>query len=177
MPDLAVATDAVLMIICMFESPHRLGYQLSMTAQAVLLQDLAVGGTYFYRFVKILECEFARVVESILGFDHVPPRKRSRQMAVVAHCDSVVAPLLPAVKLLAHDMTVDADIWVVRKIGTPLGIIESIEPDPEKYSGERHYRQRPFGNHRGLLALCCAITFPIAVRSILSFVAILISPY
>ena len=75
MPDLAVAADAVLMIICMFKSPHRLGYQLSMTAQAVLLQDLAVGGTCFYRFVKILECEFARVVESVLGFDHVSPRK------------------------------------------------------------------------------------------------------
>ena len=177
MPDLAVATDAVLMIICMFESPHRLGYQLSMTAQAVLLQDLAVGGTYFYRFVKILECEFARVVESILGFDHVPPRKRSRQVAVVAHCDSVVAPLLPTIKLLAHDVAVDTNIRIVGEIGTPLGVVKSVEPNPEKYSGERHYRQRPFGNHRGLLALCCAITFPIAVRSILSFVAILISPY
>ncbi len=111
--DLAVATDAVLMIICMFKESDRFGNQRSVAAEAVLLQNLAIGGANFDRLVKILESEFTGVIEAVLGFDHVPARKRSGQVAIVADRHAVMTSLLPTVKLLAHDVAVDTDIGIV----------------------------------------------------------------
>ena len=62
-------------------------------------------------------------------------------MAVVARSETVMACFLPAVKLLAHDMAVDARRGIVGQVGEAGGIAEREAAEAEDPADQREQAQ------------------------------------
>ncbi len=124
-----------------------------MAVLAVALQGDDIRLADLYRLVKLLGGEFQRVPEAVFAFAQVLQQEAVRDMAVVAGCPVVMRRLHPSVVLFVHDVALDTRLRVVRQIGVPLGIVESVQPQTDKRTDEdewqpfqkcfKHKRQRP----------------------------------
>ena len=141
--NLAVAPYAVLVVIGMNERTNRLRDQLSMTAQAIPLNNLAIVRSDADRFVKVLHRELLGMAPAILSLDQIFAGKTLGEVAVVADGDALVAPFLPGVKVLPHDMAVGADRRIIGKIRAPLGIIERKKAKSDQDADQRGDQRHP----------------------------------
>src|SRR5262249_26988471 len=80
------------------------------------------------RLREVLQCEPLRVPEAVLRLCQVLASKIVWDVAVVADGDGMVARLLPAVVMLAHDVAVDARLRVVAEVREALGVAEQVRP-------------------------------------------------
>jgi len=81
--------------------------------KTVIEHDIAADLAHLNRLREILEGERARVRKSILRLSHVLADDVMRSVATVAGGNRLVAAVRPTVVFVAHDMTVDARLWVV----------------------------------------------------------------
>ena len=99
-------------------------------------------------FGKISEREGGAVAESIqpfdsvLGYDGIMGR-----VAIVARRHRLVAAVVPAVILIAHDVTIDAGCRVIGQVGCALGIGEGEKAQADDPANDR--RQHQPGPERG----------------------------
>ncbi len=106
--------------------------QFSMTTDTIFLQNDGVVRLDADRFGEILQGKCAGVVIPIGCFGKVLAEDVVWHMAIVTGRYGLVARLLPAIVLLAHDMTIDTGFGVIREIGEPLSVIECVARHPRK---------------------------------------------
>ena len=88
--------------------------QFGVAAEAVVLQHLGIGRFDADGFHEIQEGEGLRVVVAVAGLHEELVRDVVvRQMTVVASGHFVMGAMLPPVEVLAHDVAVHADRWII----------------------------------------------------------------
>lgn len=132
MTNLAVAPGAVLMFISMCKCTNRLAQQLLVAIKAIALHHFTVALANLDRLFKVLHREFAGVIPAVLKLDYIFAGECMRYVAIVADGDAMMASLLPALKLLAHDVAVGANGGVVGQIGRALGIVKGVKSEAKE---------------------------------------------
>src|SRR5262245_40784160 len=87
--------------------------QIMVTMTTAIPKHAAVARPDHQRVAIVLQSEPLGVPEPVLGLGIVFVREVVRRVAVVADGDGMVAGLLPAVVVVAHDVAVDARPGVV----------------------------------------------------------------
>ncbi len=126
MPDTVMAADTVKFFV--FNCPVR-GYlpnKLLVTIQAVRIQYRGIRGLDANGLVKIHQCEGNRVMISVAGLGRPFADEIVRHVTVATDSKGVMAGFLPAVIFAAHDVAIDASLWIVRQIGCPAGVEKRI---------------------------------------------------
>jgi hypothetical protein len=100
--------------------------EITMTIQAISVKNGRASRTDSDRFFEILQRERLGMVIAVGHLRQPLAEKIVRDMAIVASGEGVVAGLLPAVKLIAHDMTVYACSWVSGKVAGASRIIKCV---------------------------------------------------
>ncbi len=108
-----------------------------MAVDAGTVEDTGVSRTNADRFVKILERERLGMPEAVFGFDEILGNKVVRGVAIVAAGHRVVAGLLPAVILLAHDVAIHARGGIAAEVRGARGVVKSETSQPGAYSDKR----------------------------------------
>src|SRR5207253_7845505 len=95
---------------------HEVGKQALMAGEAVLLQDPRVLFVDPDRLVEILEREARRMPEAVLRLGDPLGESGMREMTVHAGGGDMMAGVLPAFILLAHDVAVDAGARIAAEV-------------------------------------------------------------
>ena len=108
-------------------------------------------------------------MKPIFHLDVVFRNQRVWCMAIIAGGIGVMARFLPAVKLIAHDMAICADRWIIVEVGISLGVVESIEPQSKEYpQQDRQFKRREFDClsylHSRCLSTMSGFLIPIAKK-------------
>ena len=99
-----------------------LAHRLLVTTDAVVLQRLRVMIANANRFVKVLEGEAFAMPDAVLRFGQILRNESVRGVAVVAGGDGMMAAMLPAIELLAHDMAIHAGVGIVAEVRKALTV-------------------------------------------------------
>ena len=87
-----------------------------VTIRTVGHQHLMAAVAHLDRLVKILESKRFGVQIAILCFDDPLVDRVVRDVTVVAVGDRVMRSFLPAIKLISHDVAVDAGGRIIRQV-------------------------------------------------------------
>ena len=134
--DTAVASDAVKFLVFHHAMRRNLADEITMTVQAISIEDAGVSLPDSNRFPEILQCERLGVVIAVGHLRQPFAEEIVRHMAVVAGGKAVVAGLLPAFELLAHDVAVYACTRVIGKIAGALRKIKCVSTRSREHSDE-----------------------------------------
>jgi hypothetical protein len=104
--------------------------QTAMTLDAVVTENLAIARPDANGFVEILQRESFGVPKSVLGFGQIFSEEIMGRVTVVARCNGMMAGLLPAFILVAHDMAVDAGFRVIAEVRAAFRVIKRIATHP-----------------------------------------------
>lgn len=99
---------------------------LSMALNAVVLQNGSVLAVNANRLVEVLQGKPLGVPEAVLCLGEILANKVVGQMTIHATGCSMVTGLLPAIVLLAHDMTVHASLGIAAEIAEPFTVINGV---------------------------------------------------
>lgn len=83
------------------------------------------------------------VIPAVDAFDDVFLGKGVGRVAAVAGCHILVAGMVPALELGAHDVTVQTGFRVVGKIGQPLGVVKGECAQADKHTDENNNGNAP----------------------------------
>lgn len=115
--------------------------KFAVTSQTCALCHGAVELCHADRFLKAAECERAAVIKAVQCFNRILGDKGIvGSVTIVAGCHILMRRAIPAVKFLAHDVTVGARAGIVHKVRVSLGIDKS---ERAKRNGSAEER----GNH------------------------------
>lgn len=110
---------------------------VAMTVHAIVVQDSRADCPQANWFWKILKRETFGVPKAILRLDEILQHEFMRNMAIIAGRDGMMAGLLPAVVLVAHDVTIDTRLRIAAEIGKAFGILHRVGTSAEHNSEER----------------------------------------
>ena len=111
-------------------------HEFPVAVQTIGIEHGGIDRPYVNRLVKILQGECSRMVISVARLCHPFPDEILLQMTLIACGKGVVAGLVPTVKLVLHDMAVDAGVRIAGEIGKSFGIIEGVAADAQKSAGQ-----------------------------------------
>jgi hypothetical protein len=103
--------------------------QITVTANAVVLKNLASLGLDHDRFHEVLSGELLSVAPTIFGLRDVLVEKRGRQVAVDTNRNLMVTRLLPRIVLRLHDVAIHTSSWIRLQVRQTLGVSERIGAD------------------------------------------------
>jgi hypothetical protein len=114
MPDVVVTVDAVEFFVLIDLVRSNLAHEFFVAILAVSLKNGRVYGLDTNRLFKVLQGKCFGMVIAIARF--CPPfgDEIMRQVAVIAYSNSMVACLLPAIVLVAHDMAIRTRLGITR---------------------------------------------------------------
>src|SRR4051794_32211209 len=107
-PDRGVTADTARCLAAGRIVPENVVDQVVTTVDAVSLQDLLAHRPQADRLRKVLKGEALGVPEAVFGLDQILGHEGVRHVAVVAGGHGMMAGVLPAVVLVAHDVAIDA---------------------------------------------------------------------
>jgi hypothetical protein len=132
MTDLAMAVGATKLLISILLTCQHLADAPRMTAHTIVLNNPGTHRTDHNGLMKILKREGFGVSKPILALDQVFTDGMVRKMTVVTGGMGMMARLLPAIIVFAHNMAIHASLRVIAQIGEPLPFIKGKRPCPEK---------------------------------------------
>ena len=141
MADVAVAVYTVEHLAAIAGVWVDLVENLAVASDAVLLQHRGVARLDHDRFGKVLEREPLGVPEAVFRFGRIFCDEAVWGVAVIARGDRVMAGVLPAIVLLAHDVTVHTSGGIVGEIGMALTIVERVAADSGEQTDRRSQNQ------------------------------------
>ena len=112
-------------------------YKFIVAMDAVGVKQFAAGWPHLDRLVKILQRKRLGMQKAVLTFFIILAEKIMGQVAIVTGSGGMMTGLLPAIVLVAHDVTIDACFGVVAQIRCALGIIKGIASQPRKHPRQR----------------------------------------
>src|SRR5262245_36186107 len=156
MTDACVAMDARDGVAVGARAGHELVHHRLVAAQTVVLQDLAVARLDADRLLEVLQREALRVMPAIARLGGVLGEHGVWEMAVDARRDAVMARLLPAVVLRAHDVAVRARLRIGAEVRQALGVVKGEADEPEHRAGDdrEHHGHEPAPPRRYRGAAC-----------------------
>lgn len=128
MADIGMTLNALRLMVCIDD----LMDEITVTIQALLLKDTLIAWDDLDGLVEIVEGKGPCMAKAIVGLGDIFWEKPTRGMAIVAGRHMLVAAVHPGIILGIHDMTIDADLWIIVEIGLPLGIEEGKESYPHQ---------------------------------------------
>lgn len=144
MADASVAMHAADGIWIGRTARHDVFDEIAMAAEAVVLEDLAVGLLDHDRLVEVLEGEGFGMVIAIGGLGDVFLGEMRWDVAVVAGGEGMVWAFAPRVELVVHDVAVLTDLGVVEQISPAFGVLECETADTGENAGEDGQDQPTF---------------------------------
>src|SRR5262249_27545389 len=130
--DRDVAANTTVRLVCKRAVMDQIADETFVTLYAVALQDAGILLVDADRFVKILQREARGVPEAVLGLGDPLRQALVRQMTIHARGIGVMAGSLPAFKLIAHDVTVDARIGIAAEVRGALGVPERVQAEADE---------------------------------------------
>ena len=126
MPYIAM-TPNTLYFLCMASN---LADQQGMAGHAVFLHNFSVAAANSDRFVKIPGGEGVTVIPAVQALDNPLVRELVRDMAIVTGGEFIVAGMIPALELVAHNVAVYTRIRVIGEVGESFRMIECEHGQP-----------------------------------------------
>lgn len=132
MADCRMTVDARYRVVVGARARHQRVNHGLVAAQAVLLQDGAVSGLDCNGLGEVLKGEALRVMVAIARLGNELGQDSARQVAVDAGGGAMVACLLPAIILTAHDVAVGAGSRIAAEVRESLGVAKGEGAKPKQ---------------------------------------------
>ena len=132
MPDTGMAPHAEGSRRRMHGVRPKLGHELGMATNAILLEGLATALLHDDRFGERSGRELLGVPVAVLGLCEVLRKEPVWEVALDAHGHRMMAGFLPRIELRTHDVAIDARLGIRLKVRKALRVAEREASDAER---------------------------------------------